>query len=137
MDTNSESSSTQQTSTSTTDARVGADNGSIVIQQGGQQNISFSPEVASLASKVVGNIVDFSNGVVHTAGDVLQKSLATQEALSADVLNFGKSALAAAPGTQPAVSAGLIQSVNYSQLKIPLIIGGAVLLFILLKKGKI
>lgn len=130
----SSSSSTQQTSSATTDARVGADNGAVVLQDNAQQNISFSPEVAGLAKGVVNSIVDFSNNVVRSAGEVVHDSLAAQEKATNAVLDFGKTALAAAPSTTPAASAGIISQQSLSNLSIPLLIGGAVILFLLLRK---
>ena len=130
----SQSNSSQSTSTATTDNRVGADNGAVVIQQGGSQNISFSPDVAKFGSDVVNSIVDFSNRVVSTAGSVVHDSLAAQEKATNAVLDFGKSALAAAPSTSPSTAAGIISSQTLSNLNIPLLIGGAVLLFLILKK---
>lgn len=129
----SSSSETSQ-STSTTDARVGADNGAVVIQEGGTQNISFSPDVAKLGSDIVNSIVDFSKGVVATAGDIVTDSLAAQEKATNSVLDFGKTALAAAPSTNTTTAAGILSNQSLSSLKIPLLIGGAVILFLLLKK---
>jgi hypothetical protein len=130
----SSSSETNQSS-STTDARVGADNGAVVIQEGASQNISFSPEVAQLAGGIVENITDFSRGVVSTAGEVLQKSIETQEAQTNALLNFGKTALAASPATPQAASAGIISNQNLSALSTPLILLAAgVMLYFVFKK---
>lgn len=90
--------------------------------------------MADAAKYIVNSITDFSNGVVHTAGDVLSRSLATQEAQTNAVLDFGKNALAASPATPAAASQNIISSLNLSTLKIPLLIGGALLVFLILKK---
>jgi hypothetical protein len=131
---NSDSNSTQQTSSTTSDNRVGADNGAVVIQAGAQQNISFSPEVADAAKYVVNSITDFSKGVVSTAGSILEKNLAVTQAQTSDFLNFGKTALAASPATPAAASSNISNSLNLDSLKIPLIIGGVLLAFLLLRK---
>lgn len=145
MDTPSESSTSQSTSSSTTDARVGADNGAVVIQAGGQQNISFSPDVAKAVGQVVNSITDFSNGVVGNASGIVNNTVARQEQTVNDVLNFGnntvkdafdaasasnansislvksvldfgKSALAAAPSTSPAASTAIVQGASTSDI---------------------
>lgn len=132
------SSDTQQdNSTTTTDQRVGADNGAVVIQDNGQQNISFSPEVAALAKGVVNSIVDFSNGVVETAGKVVTNSLAAQERATNAVLDFGKTALASAPSTTPSTAASILTNQVATNLRLPLIIGGVIVLYLIIKKGKL
>ncbi len=90
---NSEASTTQQTSTSTTDARVGADNGSVVIQAGGQQNISFSPEIAQFGTSLVSQIADFSGEVLKEARTIVTESMMTQQQAIEGALDFGKSSL--------------------------------------------
>lgn len=133
---NSDSATTQQTTSSTSDQRVGADNGANVVQGGSELNISFSPEVATLSNNIVHQITDFSGGVVSAARDLLSKSLDTQEAAFNDVLNFGKNALAASPAVTPAASSGLIQSGALSSLQVPLLIAalGLAAYFIFKKK---
>lgn len=132
----SSSSETSQ-STSTTDARVGADNGAVVIQEGGQQNISFSPEVAKLATAISNGIVDFSGNVVETAGKIVQNSLDAQEKATNAVLDFGKTALASSPSTAPSTAAGILTNQAASNLRLPLIIGGIIILYLIIKKGKL
>lgn len=132
----SSSETSQSTSTTTTDERVGADNGAVVIQEGGTQNISFSPEVAQLAGGIVNEISDFSKGVVTVAGDVLQRSIAAQEAQTSELLNFGKTALAASPATPAAASSGILSNINFASLTTPLLIGGGIIILIMLVKNK-
>lgn len=136
METSSNSQTEQQTSSSTTDARVGADNGAVVIQQGGSQNISFSPEVTKVVDVVTHGLVDFSNGVVSKAGDLLGQSLATQERQTNAILDFGKNALAASPATPSAASAAIVSGINLNTLQTPLIIAavGLAAVFIFKKK---
>lgn len=108
----SSSESTQTTNTATTtenyDQRVGADNGAVVIQAGGQQNISFSPEVAEAASYIVNSLTDFSGQVVSSAEKIVNQSLAKNEEIVNSVLDFGKSSLAASPATSETKSSNIV-----------------------------
>ena len=126
----SSSESTQTTQTSTTtenyDQRVGADNGAVVIQAGGQQNISFSKEVADAAAYIVNSLTDFSGQVVTSAKDIVNASLSENEKLVNSVLDFGKSSLAASPATTETKSAGIIDNQNKTTINPNLLIGGAV-----------
>ena len=132
------SSDTQQsTSTTTSDNRVGADNGSVVIQAGGQQNISFSPEVATAASSIVNAIVDFSGNVLTEARTIVNESMMVQQQVLEGALEFGKSSLAASPATPAAASQNISAGQQTSTLKPVYIIGaigGIALLFMFLKR---
>lgn len=133
---NSESSTTQQTTSTSTDARVGADNGSIVIQAGGQQNISFSPEVADLGKNVVNSIVDFSGKVLSGAQSVITESIMSQRQALESSLNFAKTSIAASPATSSAASAGILSQQSLETLKVPLIIGALAIAAIIFIKRK-
>jgi len=133
----SSSESTQSTATTTTDARIVADNAATVLQSGASQNISFSPEVAQATGIIVNSIMDFSNGVVSSAADVLKTSLAANEKQAAAVLDFGKTALASSPSTPTSASSGILSNQNNSTINPTLLIGiGAAIVaaFVLLKK---